>query len=146
MSVGPVTDFLVTMEALYTAIYNQLNSSTLAPKWNILKYGGTNVEGLFRLVPAQKLPAAIIAYDSSKYYDGKQRRNSIFHVLIVVRAPADPFADGLVVTSEYATEAMKLLDWRIISGQAKIEVMSDDAIDLGPSVAAQDVKFIIKDH
>lgn len=145
MSIGPVTDYIHTNAELFTAIEAQLDTYA---DWDVFKYYGTAISDIFRQLPQLKLakPAAVIAYERSRYYDNRQRRNMWFHIVVVMRAPKDPWTEGFLGVSPYVNKAIELLDWRMIETDAKCEVVSDDALDFGPGLAASDILFIVKDH
>jgi hypothetical protein len=143
MSRYPLTSFIETNKAVLDAANTLLDTIT---GLNCYMYGGTSLDGLFKLMPQVKTPAAVMAYDRSSYYDDKQRRVMRFHVLIIVTAAKDPWVQGVESWSGYVTSAIGKLDGVLLVNDAYCEAESDEAMDFGPTLAACDIVFKVMDH
>ena len=143
MSRYPLTDYIETNKALFDAAEVLLKTIT---GLNVYKYAGSSVENLFRELPSIILPAAVLAYDRSTYYDDRQRRRVYFHILCVVRAPKNAWTEGMEPVSAIATSVMAKLDGVLLAGNAFCTAYTDDVLDLGPSISVIDVMFTVRDH
>ena len=112
----------------------------------IYQYGGTSVEALYKLMPQVQPPALVIGYDRSDYYTDKCRRIIRFHAIVVVRAPKDPYTEGVEVWSDHVQSVIGVLDGVLLKNDAFCEAVSDEAVDLGPTLACVDIIFRVRDH
>ena len=139
----PVTSVIQPTSALFTLIEARLEEYD---GWTIKKFSGTSVAALFNKLPELPLPCAVIVYEGSKYYDHPERRRARFHVVVAKRVARDLFTkhEAVFVLHE---KAIELLDGRVLGGtRASCYVVTDDGLDLGPSIDAVDVVFEIADH
>jgi len=144
MPTAPVTAHVQSNSALFDAIYTALSAYS---SWYIYKFGGTSISHMFDMLPAVKLPAAVIAFEGSEYYKHPHRRRAKFHVVVVAQETQDFYTKGLLQVSTLAFKAIELLDQQVFGGtRAVCTVEEDNALDFGATFAAIDVVFEITDH
>ena len=140
----PATTTTRTVSQLFTLLEALLGTYG---SWTIYKYHGSNISRLLMEMPHVNLPACVICYEGSHYYKYPDTRRPRIHIVCAVQEPQNLFTEGFLGATALAEKAVELLDQQILTGaRARVDVVEDNALDLGPTISAIDVEFDIHDH